>query len=385
MDPFEGLGRRAERAWARAGDKLAAFPGIATRLLREFEYGFSQDQLDRHLARRLLSPAPLPEQVSLHNSFGQPPVTLFNNGKLVVDLYFWITADTSIHDHGFRGAFRVLHGRSLHETFDVKVSRRIAPGVLRFEPGVPEMALLDPGDVRTILLGERMTHRVIHLENPTVTLCLKTINEPGVYQYEYHPDGLAIQRRRPPPAVVKSLYYYQYLLGRDAKLAAGFLRKLVDGLSVVARLNLYEEAAGGSYDLSEDVVGLCVDRIRDLHGGEEWFQRYEAAGPAKTLRFEDCPSPLHRLVAHFINGGTGLETAGPLLSRLAGREPRRSDIAGVVLGLMDVDDIFHRELSMEDRGTVKSLIARPERKIPASLRAFPQIQRMRDFIRLFEA
>ena len=193
MDPFESLVKRAERAWGRARNKLDAFPDFATRLLTEFEYGFSKGQLDQGLTRWFLRAAELPEQVSLHNTFGQPPITLFNNGKFVIDIYLWLTCDTSVHSHGFRGAFRVLHGKSLHETFKVKVSRRIAPGVMQCDPGIPRMTLLEPGDVRTILPGEKLTHRVIHLENPTVTLCVKTINEPGIYQWEYYPDGLAVQ------------------------------------------------------------------------------------------------------------------------------------------------------------------------------------------------
>jgi len=56
------------------------------------------------------------------------------------------------------------------------------------------MSILEPGDVRAILPAEKLTHRVIHLESPTVTLCVKTINEPGLHQWEYYADGLALQR-----------------------------------------------------------------------------------------------------------------------------------------------------------------------------------------------
>src|SRR5439155_8916147 len=133
-----------------------------------------------------------------------------------------------IHSDGFRGAFRVLHGRSLQETFQVKVSQRIAPGVMECEPGMPEMTLLEPGDVRTILPGEKLTHRVIHLEKPTVTLCVKTINEPRLYQWEYYPGGLAVQRRDLGPELIKEIYYFEYLLHRNAARAVRFLATLVD-------------------------------------------------------------------------------------------------------------------------------------------------------------
>src|SRR5579863_7944072 len=133
MNPFQALVRRTEREWTRTQGRVAAFPETAARLLREFDYPLTQDQLDQWLAGWFRDSRRLPEQVSLHNTFGQPPITLFNNGKLVVDLYLWVAADTTIHSHGFRGAFRVLHGISLQESYRVKVNRRIAPGILLYD------------------------------------------------------------------------------------------------------------------------------------------------------------------------------------------------------------------------------------------------------------
>jgi len=385
MNPFENLVRRTEREWNRSRRKLDAFPEIATRLLTEFEYRLSMDQLDQVLARWFLDAAELPEQASLHNTFGQPPITLFNNGSLVVDLYLWLTCDTSIHSHGFRGAFRVLHGKSLQETYKVKVSRRIAPGVMQCDPGIPEMTLLESGAVRTILPGEKLTHRVIHLENPTVTLCIKTINEPGLYQWEYYPDGLAIQRRDLTPGFIKEVYYFQYLLGRNATVAGRFLEKLLGGLSVVLRMTLYESLCAGDFDLSEDAIEHCLAQIREFHGKAAWFKRYESPAPLylKELQFYGCDSSLDRLVAHFINGGHDLKTIRPLLSRLAGHELSRSDVESVVRSLMEFEPIFNCELPLEDRATLRELVLHPHRKIPGHLQPFGQIQRMRDFIRMF--
>jgi hypothetical protein len=387
MNPFKSLIRRVDREWRRARNKLGSFPALATKLLTEFEYDLHQEQLDQCLAAWFLKSSTLPEQVSLHNTFGQPPITLYNNGEVVVDLYLWLTCDTAIHSHGFRGAFRVLHGKSLHETFKVKVAQRIGPGVMVCDPGTPDLAILDPGDVRTILVGEKLTHRVIHLEHPTVTLCVKTINEPGIYQWEYHPDGLAIQRRHVDQGLVKELYYFQYLLGQNAGLAGRFLEELFAGLSVVTRMNLYEEISGGSYDLSEDAVEQCLAEIRDLADGAAWFRNYESAAPPylKELYVQGCETALGRLVAHFINCGHDLETMRPHLTRVAGGRLTRDDARSVAIALMDVEPIFGCELEMEDRATIKSLLANPTKKIPTSLKPFGQIPRMRDFIRMFPA
>ncbi len=382
MQAFSKLAKRAEREWDRARHRLDAFPALATRLLSEFEYGWSAERLDRELAAWLLKDVALPEQVSLHNTFGQPPLTLFNNGSVVLDLYLWVTCDTSIHSHGFRGAFRVLHGKSLQETYRVKASRRIAPGVMQYEPGIPEMTLLEAGDVRTIQAGERLVHRVIHLEKPTVTLCLKTINEPGLYQWEYHPDGLAVQRRDLHPDLIKRIYYFEYLLGREETRALRYLERIVRALSVVMRMTLYEALRGGAFDLSDDAVDHVLAQIRELHGRAEWFRRFECPAPLhlKELQFAGCDVPLQRLAAHFINRGCG---AAPPLARLAGRPLSRGDVLRIVSSLLESETIFGCELSMEDRASIRALVAQPARKIPLHLQPFGQIQRLRDFVGSF--
>jgi hypothetical protein len=385
MNPFKTLVRRAEREWIRTRRRLAAFPEIAARLLREFEYDLTQDQLDRWLARWFRESATLPEQVSLHNTFGQPPITLFNNGSLVVDLYLWVAADTTIHSHGFRGAFRVLHGSSLQETYAVKVTRRIAPGVVLCDPGIPRMTILQPGDVRVILPAGKLTHRVIHLESPTVTLCVKTINEPGIHQWEYYPHGLAMERLDLDPDLIKEIYYFEYLLHRDATLAARFLPAIIGKLSVVMRLTLYEALCSGALDLSEAAVDRCLEQIRKHHGKTDWCKRHLSPEPPqlKELQFAGCETPLERLVAHFINGGHELNAIAPHLSRVAGRDLTRGEIEHVVLALLDCELIFGCSLSPEMRAEIKDVVLQPKGKIPPYLEAFGQIRRMKKFIRMF--
>lgn len=386
VKPFRTLVDRADREWKKTRHGLRSFPDMAARLLEDFEYDWTLERLDQELARWFLSVRRLPEQVSLHNTFGQPPVTLFNNGSLVVDLYLWVAADTSVHSHGFRGAFRVLHGVSLQETYAVKVTRRIAPGVMRCDPGVPRMAILEAGDVRPILPGEQLTHRVIHLESPTVTLCVKTINEPGLHQWEYHPDGLAVQRHDLDADLIKALYYFEYLLKQNASRAARFLQATVGGLSVVMRMTLHESLCTGGLDLGEDAVEQCLAQIRKLHGKSDWFRRHETPEPAhlRELQFAGCESPLDRLAAHFINGGHDRETMAPHLSRVAGRDLTRRDAENVMGSLLDFEFIFGCALSPEDRSTIRDLVLRPKERIPRHLEPFGQIRRMRKFVRMFD-
>lgn len=386
MKPFDDLVRRARREWSTCRSRLADFPAVAERLLIDFDCDWSRERLDRELARWLSKSGKLPEQVSLHNTFGQPPITLFNDERLVVDLYLWVAADTSLHSHGFRGAFRVLHGTSFQETFSVRVRRRIAPGVMLADPGTPEVAILKAGDVRAILPGKQLTHRVIHLESPTVTLCVKTVNE-ALPQWEYYPDGLAVERRELPPDVVKKLYYYEYLLRQDPARAERFLADVVGSLTVVLRMILQEALDAGSLDLSDPAVEGCRRAIRRRHGGQEWFRRRVApkAPHLRELHFAGCDSAPGRLIAHFINEGYDPKSIAPYLSRLTGRSFARRDVEAAFRRLLDFEFVFGCALSPDDRAAIRDLVLRPEEPIPRHLEPFAQIRRMRRFLRRFSA
>jgi len=276
MNPFAAISEQTEIAWRQANYSAQAFPALATRILRDFQYKLSLEEMEAALAKWLIE-GPVPEQINVHNTFGQPPITLFNNGKFLVEVYIWLTADTSLHSHGFRGAFRLLHGQSRHEVFDAKVITEYAPDVVLTDLGSPRIEILKAGDVRTILPGIELTHRVIHQDAPTVSLCLKTINEPDLFQWNYFENGLAIQRRHVPPSLVKSIYYFQYLCGRDETAAASFLVRLLSELDLSMQMNLFEEIGIGSIDLSEQTAEFIMETIAARHLESEWFRLYDEA------------------------------------------------------------------------------------------------------------
>ncbi|RYZ85906.1 MAG: hypothetical protein EOP06_15505, partial [Proteobacteria bacterium] len=161
---FKELADQVQAEWATANFDLEVFPSIALKALETFKYDSSASEFNSHVTGWLLGQQVLPTQINVHNTFGQPPITLFNNGKFVVDVYIWQNFDTSLHSHGFRGAFRVLFGKSLHEEFAFKPVEKFAPDVFRTSMVSPTRSLLFAGDSLPILAGDRLTHRVIHLE-----------------------------------------------------------------------------------------------------------------------------------------------------------------------------------------------------------------------------
>ncbi len=326
---FEILALKVKEEWNLQGQKLEAFTSLATRSLEDFQYHLSQDQFDALLAEWLLKSGRVPDQINLHNTFGEPPVTIYNDGKFVVDLYIWIGCDTSIHSHGFRGAFRLLHGRSLHETFNVSTENEIAPDVCLTKLAKPRLELLKAGDVRMISAGRELTHRVIHLDEPTVTLCVKTINETALSQWHHFTNGLAIQKRHLDPSLIKRLYYFQYLMNQNGQRAEPFLRELLESLDISTSMNLAEDISMGSYGLSEDIAQFVLEQIYGRFEKDEWFKLYQesAETQAGELEFSHCNSPLLRLAAHLLNTGVAWTEAAPLLSAInEGRAVSKQDV-----------------------------------------------------------
>lgn len=279
------------------------FPEIALRMLSEFEYKLSQHEFDAMIANWMLANRNLPEQINLHNTFGEPPVTIYNNGEFVIDLYIWIGADTSIHSHGFRGAFRVLHGKSLHETYEVKVTGSITDDVELTKLTLVNVEILKAGDVRMIAPGRDLTHRVIHLEGPTVTLCVKTINEKSLAQWHHFTNGLAIQKRHLDQSLIKKIYYFQYLASREGTSSDQFLSEIIAQEDVSTLMNLCEALAMGSFDIDDDFVQLILEKIYLKFDGQEWFRRYQESVEQSSIEttFQNFESAEVRLRSHLQN------------------------------------------------------------------------------------
>jgi len=381
LNLFRDLSSKVERLWLEQQGSYEVFPQLATRALQDFNYDWTQDRLDQEIARWLLESDKLPDQINVHNTFGQPPLTVFNNGRFVVDLYIWLNFDTSLHSHGFRGAFRVLHGLSLQEEFNTEVKEQAAPDIMFTDLGRPEIAVLKPGDVRTIWPGRDLTHRVIHLEAPTVTLCVKTINEPDLHQWNYFANGLAIQKRQLSAALFKAVYYFQYLLLQNEDEAAGFLDQWLGKLDISLQMNLYEEIAAGGLDLGEETTHVILESILARHEDSPWLKQYQSASHAALteLDFAACASAVGRLLGHVISSGYSLNQVRETINEVAGSPLSQQDIEQEVLALARTPNLFHIDFDEEEIQQIQQAIIARSEPIPSHLPA-AQIEMIRTFL-----
>src|SRR5262249_25955269 len=121
MQFFEDLGALIERRWRGENYDENAFPVVASEALAETTPSERIDPWD------IIPWPPHRNSLPAHRPppaiFGAPPITLYAGPRFHIDIYFWLDGTTSIHQHGFCGAFQVALGSSLHSSYSFDEDR----------------------------------------------------------------------------------------------------------------------------------------------------------------------------------------------------------------------------------------------------------------------
>jgi hypothetical protein len=187
---FNQLGERIYVAWMASDFDEQTFSDIATRELlmtRPSDHVSSDEVLGW-----VLDTLQLPMQHDVAAKFGQPPVTVYKCDRFHIDVLFWVTSTTSIHQHGFSGAFHVLSGSSLQSLYKFRTEHRYCDRLLIGALELQSVEHLQKGDVRAIETSTALIHSLFHLEHPSVSVVVRTPNDPlSGPQYTYLPQGIA--------------------------------------------------------------------------------------------------------------------------------------------------------------------------------------------------
>jgi hypothetical protein len=108
---FEHLASSIDTEWMRYGRDELAFPEIAQLTLDRSELASSIGPED--VFKWLIATDLFPEQFDPKFDFGNFALTVAKRHDLHIDVLLWTDSTLAIHQHGFSGAFCVLHGSSL--------------------------------------------------------------------------------------------------------------------------------------------------------------------------------------------------------------------------------------------------------------------------------
>jgi hypothetical protein len=191
MQPFQALGAEIEETWLGQNYNEEVFPSIAAEALIAADLPSKIAAWD--IVEWTLKQTELPPQKDPHANFADPPITVFVAPRFYIDAYFWLDGTTQIHQHAFSGAFQVLLGSSLHSSYEFERTESVnvftEVGQLRLRV----CELLKVGDVKPILAGRQYIHSLFHLDQPSVTVVVRTDKSPlHRPQFSYYKPSLAI-------------------------------------------------------------------------------------------------------------------------------------------------------------------------------------------------
>jgi len=188
---FRELGRAVERDWAAQHFDERSLPEIAVRHLE-------RAQPSRHVTPLEIARYALFERDRVvgareaDSEFGQPNLIVFAAERFYIEALFWLDGSTTVHQHGFSGAFHVLEGGSVHTRLEFTETQQLNSGFKVGHLTQKTIELLRKGDTRAIVSGRSMIHSLFHLDHPSVSIVIRTVVDPGAeVQYDYASPSIA--------------------------------------------------------------------------------------------------------------------------------------------------------------------------------------------------
>ena len=174
---IQGMRDRIQSEMHRAGGDDSKFGAIAAEMLAATRLDGTDFSLEA-LSEWISKPGAVVDPADAASPFGDVPLTLARGSGFSIQLLLWSVGSTAIHSHSFSGAFTVLKGSSLHTQYVVETLHRFSAGGRWVRCSVEKVERLEVGDVRVITSGERMVHSTFHLDEPTLTLVVRSDYEP---------------------------------------------------------------------------------------------------------------------------------------------------------------------------------------------------------------
>ncbi len=277
IEIFQQLGRELEDRWRAANYNESELPAMAADALRRADIP-SKVELWQ-VAEWALDQYELPRQRDVNANFADPPLTVFSGLRFHIDVYFWFEATTAIHQHGFCGAFQVLHGSSIHSWYEFEKTRTINKFAEIGTMSLKICELLTVGDVQEIAAGRYYIHSLFHLERPSATIVVRTDRSPlHLPQYSYQRPHLAIDPFFEHETVTKKMQLATAMIRADHedadRLIGGWLERcdfhttyqILSNLRHMLRSNQVEEMFG--LTKAQTRFSNFVDLAEKYHGSD---------------------------------------------------------------------------------------------------------------------
>jgi len=191
MELFNKVGKELEEAWRAKDYNEGVFPAMAAQALKNANLPSKVSPWE--VIEWTLEQSELPLQKDVPARFGEPPITLFVAPRFHIDVYFWFEGTTTVHQHGFCGAFQVLEGSSINSWYEFERRDAVNSVCEIGEMSLKLCELLEVGAIQEIRPGRQYIHSLFHLDQPSVTIVVRTDKSPlFLPQYDYQKPSVAV-------------------------------------------------------------------------------------------------------------------------------------------------------------------------------------------------
>ncbi|MEK6334839.1 MAG: hypothetical protein AABM67_07820 [Acidobacteriota bacterium] len=242
--------------WRKTNYDATAFPKTAAAALAKHQPSGHLDALDP--IRSIGNNHSLPSQQDLEANFSNLPITLFVGTRFFIDIYFWLDGTTTIHQHGFAGAFQVLSGSSLHCHYDFVPKQIVNPHFQIGKMSLRKTLVLSQGDIKPIIPGSSYIHSLFHLDRPSATITIRTPGLPTAQpQFSYLKPGIAYDPFFKEPSTIKKVQSVNLLLAMRHPEADSIIKKMLSRSDLHTAFQIlaaaYQHLTG---DIVEQYMGI---------------------------------------------------------------------------------------------------------------------------------
>ncbi|MBA4696936.1 MAG: hypothetical protein H2069_06100 [Legionella sp.] len=276
---FKELGEYVEKRWRAVNYNEENFNQIAEEALLHFTTVDSVSYLD--VLQYVILNTSL-DVCQIKCKFSDLQWTLYQHQKFYIEALYWMDGTTAIHQHGFSGAFSLLHGRSIHTEYDFHSKKRFNAFFYIGDLKVSKTSILHTGDVKKITAGKSFIHSVFHLDSPSVTLVIRNNTSIEHHpQLGYYAPYVAFNAKDQQIALYRKIKSIQLMLNHQKEEGYRLLHQFVMQCSFYELYVLFSEISFFDFDLTQR--GLLSTHICKMPYGNELLATLENQYQARRL------------------------------------------------------------------------------------------------------
>lgn len=213
MEKLLDIAKELDKKFKESDYDLSGFHELAAEFLTKINVeDVTIEKIIMHLNNNELA-----HQFLSGDEFGEPSITLYNSGEILLDILVWTSNDTNIHSHGFTGAFKTMEGETIQAIYETKNNYTAPyPRVINDEVELKEIKNLKKGAIQKIPTGMGFIHKSFHTKYPTINLIFRTSGvreqEKGLIQHSVYLPNVLLHSFRMSQSLSKKISFINALI-----------------------------------------------------------------------------------------------------------------------------------------------------------------------------